>query len=75
MSDKVTLLEWGPAPLYKWLFTNWNNSTRLSEESKNAMRLLYAQPIDDGKLLKQMTVYSEYEKLIMALSVEDFGFC
>jgi hypothetical protein len=71
---KVSLLKWGPAALYEWLFKEWGNPDRLSEYSRNAIRLLYTYPIDDEVKLRHLVTSLKYEKVIMALTINDFGF-
>jgi hypothetical protein len=68
------LLRWGPPALYQWLFDKWDNPDCLSEESKSAIRMLCGhQDAGDKELLRRLATAFEYEQLVLALRLEDFG--
>ena len=70
---KVPLQIFGPKAFYHWLFHGWES---LEGTSRNALRLLYAQTAlsgttDERQLMKLATTF-EYERMLTALTEEDF---
>lgn len=70
----IELSEFGPQALYRWLFEHWDQSARLSGESKRAIKMLAQQPDSSDDELKKLATSFAYEPLVQALELEDFEF-
>lgn len=70
---ELEITHFGPEALYRWLYDNWNNRDRLSEESKQGIRLLSGHQGIDDEDLKKLAISFAYEPLIQSLQEDDFG--
>lgn len=73
-TNEIQLQAFGPSALYRWLYDSWDDLGKISNESKEAVRLLlqYSNRNGNNDEIKRLATSFEYEQLIQAFTLDTF---